>query len=494
MKDVSVNTKNLLYYLLLSWRVILLAGLICAILTNSYIIITSVKKQQNNQPVTPKGKLEELETNANEARMLLSVREINDVEAAIVTYRSLRSNYEEAEDYYNNSVIMKIDYRKTPTVSLRYYIDEHYTVEYPIIEKATYTGDIIIAYSYALLDEDTIQQVADSCGIMTEYAKEMITVYSSGRFLCIDIMGEDRLQCEKIADILKKRMKNIPQKVFSGFPSYDIDMYSESFIYKVDDSLYDKQIKKANEMNTIRSNCANIQTGMTDNQKKYFLAKMEYDDLVENGDYTDATLENQTADNQDDLSNNTFSIFSIKWFAVGFLSGVFVCCFVLAAVYVLNPVVRIKENITEGLHQIVLGTVWINNGKKRFLGFVDEYITKLFYGRECQYELNDRIEMLSTGIRIAMNKEGLNSVYITGASAKGNEIAEMIKDKLNNSVSVQCGKSIVYHQDSLQSLSESESVVFVEVARDSRYDEILQELECAKQSKVNVLGVVLIQS
>ena len=53
---------------------------------------------------------------------------------------------------------------------------------------------------------------------------------------------------------------------------------------------------------------------------------------------------------------------------------------------------------------------------------------------------------------------------------------------------------IITDPESLKDFSDSDAVAFVETVGDSRYEEILKEIELAGQSKVKVLGFVLVQN
>ena len=101
--------------------------------------------------------------------------------------------------------------------------------------------------------------------------------------------------------------------------------------------------------------------------------------------------------------------------------------------------------------------------------------------------------MICAGIDILIDKEELKTIYITGADCES-EVVEGIKEKLQGKVSVKSGESIVFDPGSLKEMSESESVLFVETAGDSRYEEVAKELELAEQSKVKILGFVLVQN
>lgn len=488
MREISVNTKNLLYHLLLHWRTIIIVALACAILFDCIGIYKDYKRNIDNQS-NPKNEKEIAMSKAQSAQSELTEREIKDVDAAIETYLKYENQYRQLEGYFSDSPLMSFDYRAVPTAILRYRIDDHFMVEYPVIDKKSYENDIAMTYMSQITSDELYSQIADECQIPLQYLREMVVVSIIGgnsNILNFDIIGSDEEQCNKIIEIIKRQMDNLKKKNSVCFPEYDISIIVEKVTVGFNDSVYDKQMKKINDLNTIRINRASILNYMTENQKQYCLAKMECVYLQ------DENADNNALTNETEKTSHITLLFP-KLVAIGLLAGIFLSCFVVVLCYLLNPVVRVKENITFGMGQNFLGTIWLQNDKKRFLAFIDQTIRKWFYGRESKFELDKRIEMICAAIQIAMSKEDVNSLYITGASEKTSEIIKNLEKHIGDDILVKTGESLLYNSQSLKDFSESERVLFVEAAGDSRYDEVQKELEIADQSKVKVLGFVLVQ-
>ena len=521
MKEITINPKNLLYHILLRWRLMILLAVIFAVLANCFGIYQSYTAKKKAaalaasltspstataDPKESEDLIEKKENAMTESGMKLTSKELYDVDSAIDTYQLFSSQYAEIDAYLKNSVLMQIDAQRVPTLSIQYYVNDYYVVEYPVIEKRSYAAAVVSTYIATILDETTINAIAEACGTTPEYASELISVYDKGLFLCIDIMGKDEETCNAAGDIIKKRISDLrTAPILTSFGKYDITLTSEQFSYVVNTELYDKQLKKITDRNTVRTARVNVTTGMNDAQKQYLLAKMDYLNAISGGDSYVSTYtvgdndEEETSEETEETVTPAppkpvkIKYFDVKLVLAGFLGGILIGFFIALLSYTLTPVVRVNENISDGFKQIVLGTVWLDGKKKKFLGVIDRLITKWFYGREVGFELSKRIEMLCAGIQIAMEKEGIQNVYLTGASEKGNEIIEQLKENLKDSCNVVSGESVIYNPASLKTLSESESVVFVETAGDSRYEEIAKEIEVAGQSKVKVLGFVLLQ-
>ena len=258
---------------------------------------------------------------------------------------------------------------------------------------------------------------------------------------------------------------------------------ADSYRIERNESVYEKQNKKIADCNSVIQCMMDMQLDMTERQANYFAARVHYLDLEES----------QTAEPVSQTAPSGISLVNKKFILLGFAGGAFLAVLIAIVAYVLTPVVRVKENLTNDFGGTVLGTIWTGNEKKKFLGVIDRLIGRWFYGRESEFEFDKRLDMISAGIEIAVKKEGLEKIYLTGASEKNGEVLAKLKERLTGSLSVGSGECVVYSPASLKELSESDAVVFIETAGDSRFDEVAKELELAAQSKVNVLGFVLIQ-
>lgn len=481
--EFTVNVKNLIYRVLLKWRMILIFALVFAILGNCYGIYKSYKASKVKPAADLESQMAAAKKTADSEKGYLSATEVQDMDNAVEMYRNYQHSYDAIRDYLAGSVVMQLDYDRVPTVHLRYFADDHYSVEYPQIQGHEYGPDIAASFTENLLDEETLAVISDKTSLSPEFAWELIDAYSNGNYICIDIIGIDEGQCRAIADVLKDRVEKIKKSNASVFPKYDLAQVADSYRIERNESVYEKQNKKIADCNSVIQCMMDMQLDMTERQANYFAARVHYLDLEES----------QTAEPVSQTAPSGISLVNKKFILLGFAGGAFLAVLIAIVAYVLTPVVRVKENLTNDFGGTVLGTIWTGNEKKKFLRVIDRLIGRWFYGRESEFEFDKRLDMISAGIEIAVKKEGLEKIYLTGASEKNGEALAKLKERLTGSLSVGNGECVVYSPASLKELSESDAVVFIETAGDSRFDEVAKELELAAQSKVNVLGFVLIQ-
>ncbi len=501
MEGTTVNIKNLFYHLFLSWRLILIFALIFAILANCFGIYKDYTKEnsavKNDENITVS--VEQIER----AKSALTMAEVSDTDMAIELTKLYSQRIPELKEYLNNSVVMQINSAKVPTYSLCYYVDDHFVAEYPETNKKSYSVDIVEAYENSIANSDTIELVSIACEVEPAYAGEMLIVSDirekyledengnsdfNKNYVCIDVIGRNEAECERVAEIIKIRMKELGRHFASIFPDYDITIVSEGYEERTYPTIYQSQVKLLKDIREETRGRLELKNALNENQKKYYSAVLEYEELMQDEDDSLITDKPSSA-----KETKKISYVHKKLIVIGFLVGLVLAIGIIVLVYVLTPVIRVRESLSVDFEQTVLGTIWIDPNRKKLIGALDRAITRWFYGRESTFDLNKRLEMICAGIDILIDKEELKTIYITGADCES-EVVEGIKEKLQGKVSVKSGESIVFDPGSLKEMSESESVLFVETAGDSRYEEVAKELELAEQSKVKILGFVLVQN
>lgn len=490
-KDITISFKNMIYRILLGWRGILVCAVVFALLGNFYGVYKDYEKIKSEKPsiVEPEDVLASAERKVKSLESNLSDKDVLYAYDAAETTRSLEEQFRQIQNYRENSLYMQVDFEHVPTAKLRYYIDAHPKTEYPMIMEYDYSVDIGRAYMEYLVDQEVTDYISEVYGIDEVYVRELFYYYITNNYLYIEIIGPDEEKCNIAKDFIKDKMNKLDKVVKKDFPSYDIFLVIDSFCYQVNDTVYDRQYKRVTELNTIRTSRGNILSGMTEDQKSLYTAIMNYYNLRDKYEQNPEDL----IEPQTQKKTSKISFVHKKYTAAGLAGGIFVAVLLLAIKYIFTPVVRVKENLIVDLNQNVFGTIWPENSRKRFLGFVDKWITKAFYKRDMYFTFDKSVEMIAMGIRIAMEKENISKVYLTGSASDNMGVTDKLEADLKNGFEVEKGECIVYNPLSLKNLSDSEAVVFIEKAGDSTFDNILKEMDLAKQSKVKNLGFVLLQ-
>lgn len=489
-EDITIDLKDLCYRILLRWRIILVFCIAGALLGNCVGIFKDYRALNAARSVDSAAKTEAEKQNLESLRAAISAREAGEVDAAVATYRTLRTRFDDLSSYVENSILYNLDSGKVPTYSIHYQVKSGYEAVYPTIASRDYAPDLAHIVAASLGDPGLVSAVGAKAGVDPAYAGELVrAAHDEEESAAFDVMvmGSDREMCEALAPIVKEYITNLMSNLSSEYQGYSLVAVSEGFSFAANDDLRVLDQQVTNDLANTRYSWVNLTTSMTDGQKKYYTAAIDMADEVSSEEAADGNPAVQTQQ-----SLPTISYLHKKLTLIGFVGGGFIICLFIVMLYILIPVVRVKENITEGFSQPVLGTVWALESSKAFLGGIDKWLTRIFYGRESSFEVEKRVEMLCASLRIRLQKEEIGDLYITGASDKNKDLVKAICKGMGKDIKVSSGGSVVYDEKSLQQLSASKAVLFVETAGDSRFDEIQKELELAKQSKVNVMGYVLV--
>ena len=478
MKDfITVDLKDLLYRIVLKWRLMIIFAVIFAVAANMFGIYKS--KKSADAMVADQAALE---AEADSIKALLTDKEAGEVDIAVSAYMNFKARCDALSEYLDKSVFASLDLSAVPTVKVNYMVDSHYETEYPIIEKKNFDSDLAVMYTQKL--SGGYDETAAKYDLDTEYIDELITFEheeGSASFTAV-IHGRDRQMCEDIAAAMDGRVNSVSPEIAAAVAPHDVIRVSSDYMVTADAPQRTTQGSYIYELNNYRGAMMTIVNTLNADQKSALEACVK---AAEKSDEREGATVAAGA-------SSSVSLIHKKLILAGFILGIMLVCGLVCLSYVHHPVVRVKENITGTYRKSVLGTVWEEAGDKK-KNPIDKWLTSLFYGRESEFGYDKRLDMLSAGIAVAMSKEGLESVYLTGACDKGEKLIKDMVKRLSRQVKAASGESILYSPKSLSDMSESQAVVFVETVGDSRYDEISREIELAESSKVKIMGFILRQ-
>lgn len=186
----------------------------------------------------------------------------------------------------------------------------------------------------------------------------------------------------------------------------------------------------------------------------------------------------------------------VQWFSVsklvmGVLVGAVVVCIVVLVRYLMAANLRVKEDMKEAFGVTLLGAVCDKEAHDK-KNKVDALIEQFFYPQKEGFSQDAQIDMICTDIKLAMKKANMKNIFLTGAcdDAQAEEWKVLLAGKLDH---VDCGKSVVYNPQSLETLVESDGVVLVERVDASAYVDIQKELEFCERYEIPVIGCIVIE-
>ncbi len=291
MEENEIRLKDILFYTLRKWRIIVIFALACAILVGSFVVIDrALDLADEKKMATWQAKYElarntywesihrlereiseneRLAAEAKEAIELLNTAktdhemQIADLEADIVYYEALIADYqttisqlrEKCTDleYYleyrkeqnENSLLMAIDPYNVCVYESYLRVDSGYQIQ----PDSTYqdpdpTAELRQTYRLLVSNTEFYQNMIEALSLETEvrYLTEVISVETySTKSLRVHVIAKEEAWAKKVGDYIVKAIKDAHTHVSSSIAAHDLTEYNANSYSVVDLSIYTKQ-------------------------------------------------------------------------------------------------------------------------------------------------------------------------------------------------------------------------------------------------------------
>lgn len=219
---LEIDLFDLVKDIFKKWKVLLVFALIAAIL-GCLFSLYQIKK-----PVPAP------EVIADNLKSSLTQEEINDVEDAAKIISTYRNMFAKQKAYIDNSIYQNLDPYSIDTLTITYYVDNHYQVSYPIINETNTLIPIIQTYS-SIFDEDAFfSDIAAKYNVDSAYIQELVSVdyinedeTETGVFDVV-IYAEDENMLLDLGDYVKKGIDEKKSEITGIYGDYDISLVSEA--------------------------------------------------------------------------------------------------------------------------------------------------------------------------------------------------------------------------------------------------------------------------
>ncbi len=497
MDEVTINLLDLLRRILRSWKFLLICMLVGAVLVDGAGYARAVMRSQESEPDA-----QEEAASLEELKEGLADRQIVEAEAFAEVYLTTMEHYEKELAYVENSLKMQLDPNCVPTLTVQFFIDSSRQPE-------TMTGDVVASYAAIATSEDVCKEILTKLGWDTEaaYIAEMITVdegatvnsssvantetdstanasvslnMSVTNLLTVTVTAEEKADCETMMDIIEQTLQEETGELQEIYGNFDLTLLQRQYTEKADDELLAYQESRISGLNTLRSTIGNLTNNLSDEQLDYYFALIEEEvaDLDEDLVKEEIPVEEPAVVSSPEVLN-------IRYILLGLFLGLVAACAWILLRYILAPYLRVKDDLEEVYHFSLLGSLPAGD-KKGFLNNDDGN----------KYTPEERLEMICAGIRIAAEKENMQSIYLTGTAGdeKSRQVMEQIRESLQGQgVTASCGRSVVCDPASLEAMTASDGVVFVEQIDHSPYADMKKETEFCEMYHVPVIGAVVIE-
>lgn len=489
----TISLKELLEYVLLRWRLLIICVIIFAVVANG----CSYLKSYNDSLQTRR---EEENPDLSQYENELKDSEIQEVQDAVDDYISYGETYEKYKEYMDNSIKMQLDANAVPTTKIIYQITGNSELK-----------NISDTFVEMFPNDDVFKQINEKTNwdVNSSYINELISVTNSDMatislgeqsmsnvlennsqenepiLLSIRIISDSQENCEVMETVVETELETITAELQRQFGKFSIQKVGEAYSEETNKELLSDQQSCINEMNTVSNVIKNIETALSEQQQAYFLAL-----LNSNNENSTTVMES----GQEEVS--TISYIDIKYIILGAIVGIFVFAFYTMCKFLFNRHLMSLNFIKIDLHSPLLEVFAIDEQNKKIGRHLDKWIRNFFVQRNETFSKEERLQMLCTNIKVFMRKKNIEEIYLTG-SISTTEISQFLQELKvyldKSKITFVTGNSILYDANSLEMFTEKKGVVFIEQIGKSLNDEIHKELQYCNEYSVENIGIVVLE-
>ena len=483
MKEREISLVDLIYEILLKWRMIIVFMVIGGLLLGGYSYLQSAKtiqiqKNQNSNVLNDAETLAGLEKK-------MTVEEKANVKAVL--------GYADYAEYYNDSLLMQIDANNTPTTELVFRIsaaDENVEAALVRVYEQMFETGISEWLIQGGLDASEASKVSEL--IITENEEvtkiEQALVEKNG-VVYVSVVHVNETKCKELAKQVVEYVSVQKTELEKQYGAYEVTLVNETYATVMNEGLLNNQ----------RLVLVNISNGITyiDKLKPTFTAEQnQYYDLLKKGVRVDMA-ENATDGSvtvPEPVVLTLSPSVSIKYVVLGMVLFAFLYVFYVFVVFITNNKLRTNDDLTDLFGMVQLGIVPAKENKKKFLGFVDGWISAIRNRNKRKFTVEEAEEIVAVAIKIAVRKSEAKEVCLVGCDVKKqtNDICKNIQSILEKEdIKVEILDNVLYNAEEMEKLENVRYAVLVEKTGSTMYDEVAKELELMERYNINVLGGIL---
>lgn len=502
MEEREIDLIDLIADILSHWRGLLACMLAGAVVMGAFSYVRSyqnVKVTEKDKEISSAVRLKELEEMLTDSEKAAVYTLIED--------EQVRDIYRQ---YVEKSILMHVDPYNIPKIDLIFKIQ---------------VNDMGRSYMLRTVYEELIngvgmlQWVEEQTGISGVSADELITAQGRSNvvvlngaqetelgndYLRVAIYHSDETECEKLAQCVKDYIGQQQERLTQELGAHSVVLLSEAAGRVMDTGIRDRQISYSNTDISFQTNCARAKAAFSKAQQSYYDLLTGGTGLLE--EEPQAAEEVQPADKTSSATAQPAEpqpeeptvignpSVSVKMVVVGAFLFVFVYAGIFFVLYVLNNKLRVVDELQKLYHIAQLGLIVKDEDKKKL--FIDRWIDALRNRNKRRFTREQSLELAAAAVKMSLYRQGENSVCLMGCDleAGANAVSQTLKEMLEKeNIAVTILNNVIYDAGEMEKLKDFKSVVLIEKAMSTLYDEILRELELISRQDIMTLGGIIVE-
>ncbi len=490
--EKEISLIELMFFCLKKWRPIVAAMLIAAVLAGVYKFQTTADGSQTDYEVQALGE----DGSESESGVIVNP----NVESYERMIESWQQEVDTLREYIDSSVIMQLDPYHLDTGYVSFYVDVADADE-------TVLETLLSAYEQFVTDG---RLAADLIGVnedMTESEMQYLIQFEDMDLLSSGINAETGEEGDSSTTQITNNLHigtDTPNPVFRVRVTADSADHCAAYIEIVKESItnYAAQLERQidvscellilaeSQTERIDGSIQNYQNGILDNYTSAFAQVKELETELE----TVLEEEGATITVGTNATSGSAVKEAVKFAIIGLVLGLFLSVFALVIIYLMSGKLQSTDGFREEFGMPLLGQLTKRPGKKRFLGFIDDWIRRLEEGAYADITYEEQLKIAAANLKTAAVKEqGLKRIMLAGTMAR--DEAEAFRSMLApdlDGMELSAYERIVFQASALEDLDSYDGVVFLEKKGASYVKLIKKERDLVADRNVSVLGAIVV--
>lgn len=452
--EQEINLRDLMFAVFRRWRLIVLFAFIFSVFLGGYKCVKELTDQNNEEYIS---ELKE-QYFADQAKYEQSKK---GYESDIESFNASITNQEE---YKEKSILFKVDpYNKgTASVDVFVKMSEIHEGSGITVTSVDFADGIVKAYASAIQQGGFLEDISREMGIDLIYLKELITVTTDydSNMLNISVTYTDKEGAGKLLDVILNNLKSMYPEIQEHLGQHNLSIMNQNIGLMTDHTLADYQKQKVEDLAATNKKLEDTEKALKvleEPVKPVALSRMS---IVKEG---------------------------VKYGVSGCFVGAFLVAFCVCVVYVMNGKINADEDLKGCFGIRHLGGFAHTRVKRAFSG-IDGWLDRL-EGREI---ISDEtvVDIISANILGMINKG--ESVFLTGLIEETSlaDLSEKIQQRLSE-LKLGFGSDILHSAVSLKNLQQYDTIILVELRKQTKLREIEKEIEIVRNMKKEVLGYIV---
>ena len=480
-KELVISLKDFALYIIRKWRALFIVTFACALVIGGFYA-TKTNNLESKNPYSKERRESILQA--------LTEAETNEVENLFNRYCAYKSSISYIESYLNNSILMKLNPEKLPTLIVQYNVtsDEH---------------NIISSFTSQSLGETEYQQIAALLGEDADPTRvfELISVYSTATdtdgfsvdinensntyvgnlnniykwVLSITVYANNKAQCENIMEIAEKAVQAQYKVLIDAGLQVTLARIGDNYTENASNWLADHHLSMISRSSSLKTEYDEYEktelTNLSSNQKNYF-----------------AFLKDQYS-NKENVTNKS------RFFAIGGVLGAFLSLVTIFLEYFLGVRIRNKEDYLFRVESDdVIGVVYSLVKHKGLINkFINTIANRIFIDVDKTYDMSERAILLAKRIHLLCSNNGISDLYIVNDSSKQSAasfLSLIVSSISKEGIKVNYGKPLMNTED-FDTFIESKAVVYFGNFYDSKIETLFDYSKLFKENNTKKLGSIL---